>query len=188
MPKATNEPAEDANAPEESDAPEAAEENEAKAPKSLVSRLLPILAILLIPAGVGGFIAYSQYTSIAEAAVSSGLTLGLVDDEEADSMITYGQFMTLDELLVNPKDSEGKRFLVVSLGLETKSPAVAGEIAQKDVVVRDAILQLLSEHTAADLAAIEQRDTLKLEILGKLNNILQEGDIERLYFTQYLLQ
>lgn len=188
MPKPTNESADDAKAAPESEAPEGAENAEKKAPKSFVRTMLTVLAVLLVPASVGGFVAYTQFGSIAEAAVASGMTFGFMHEADSTESMSYGQFVTLDELLVNPKDSEGKRFLIVSLGLETKSPVVFDELERKDVVVRDAILSLLSEHTAAELGSIEQRDTLKVQILDTLNMVLQEGEIQRLYFTQYLLQ
>ena len=182
MPKATKEAPEET--PEKED--DAAEVAEAAHPKKSSRMMLVVVAVLLVPALVGGYLAYSHFGQIAEAVASTGAGAG--DDTATDSATTYGQFTSIDELLINPKNSGGKRFLVVSLGVETKSPAVIGELAQKDVVVRDAILQLLSERTSDELAAIERRDSLKQQIIFRLNGILQEGDIDRLYFTQYLLQ
>ena len=181
MPKATKEAPEET--PEkEVDAAEVADE----APPEKSSRMmLAVVAVLLVPALIGGYLAYNHFGKIAEAVASTGVGSS---GQAADSTTTYGQFASIDELLVNPKNSGGKRFLVVSLGVETKSPAVLGELEQKDVVVRDAILQLLSERTSDELAAIERRDSLKQQIIFRLNGILQEGDIDRLYFTQYLLQ
>ena len=182
MPKATKE------APEETpEVEDGAAEIAEEAPAKKSSRgMLIMMVVLLVPAIVGGYLAYSHFGQITEAVASTGA--GSAEANSRDSVTTYGQFASINELLVNPKNSGGKRFLVVSLGVETKSTAVIGELEQKDVVVRDAILQLLSERTSDELAAIERRDSLKQQIIFRLNGILQEGDIDRLYFTQYLLQ
>ncbi len=161
---------------------------ESTARNRLIRLLLMILPVIFIPAAVGGFLAYSQYVSLAQAAVSNGLHIGIVEKAAGTEPIRYGQFATINDLLINPKQSGGKRFLVLSLGVETKSSSVIAELDEKEIVVRDAILQLLSEHTAEELASIELRESLKEEVVSRLNSILQSGEIDRLYFTQYLLQ
>lgn len=182
MPESNNEVREQ----EEVEAAEGAEEaaEEGKKGKPLLVWLLPLI---LMPAVGGAYFAYTQYTTIAQAAVSAGLDVGFAGSA-AEEPIEYGQFKTIEDLLINPAGSDGKRFLVVSLGLETKSADVLVELEQKDIVVRDAVLRLLSERTAEELAAIEKRGEIKAQILEELNTVLQTGTIERLYFTQFLLQ
>lgn len=160
----------------------------ASGPGGLIRLLLMVLPVLLIPAAVGGFLAYSQYVSLAQTAVSNGFEYGVVEKVKGDEPIKYGQFATINDLLVNPKGSGGKRFLVISLGVETKSSNVIVELTEKEVVVRDAILQMLSEYTADELSSIDLRETLKTQLIVRLNSLLQKGEIDRLYFTQYLLQ
>ena len=179
MPEQTNELSEGA-LPEE-DAPEGGK-------KGLVRLLTTVLPIMLLPAAGGAYLAYSQFPMLAEAAASIGINFGLVEEAEEDKPIEYGQFTTLNDVMLNPADSGGKRFLVVSLGLETRTSDVIAELEQKDIVVRDAVLRLLSAYTSEELSSIELRSRLKDEILAELNRVLQKGDIDRLYFTQYLLQ
>lgn len=173
--------------PEEIEEIEEFEEAES-GPNGLVRLLLMVLPVLLIPAAVGGFLAYSQYVSLAQTAVTNGFEFGLVEKVAGNEPIEYGQFATINDLLINPKNSGGKRFLVLSLGVETKSSDVIAELEQKEIVIRDAILQMLSEHTADELSSIELRETLKIQLIARLNSHLQKGEIDRLYFTQYLLQ
>lgn len=163
-------------------------ESERSGPNALVRLLLIALPVLLIPAAVGGFLAYSQYVSLAQTAVANGIGFGVIEKAKGAEPIQYGQFATINDLLINPKDSGGKRFLVLSLGVETKSSDVIAELAEKEIVVRDAILQMLSEHTADELASIDLRESLKTRLIERLNSVLQKGEIDRLYFTQYLLQ
>lgn len=151
----------------------------------LLKILLPLIVLAL---GGGGFLAYSQYPVLAEAAVSAGIDFSFADESAESAPIEYGEFTTIEDLLINPAGSGGKRFLVVSLGVESRSGSVIAELAQKEIVVRDAVLRLLSRRTADELGSIDLRAQIKDEILTELNGVLQKGEIERLYFTQYLLQ
>ncbi len=160
-----------------------------KGPKKGAVRLvLTILPVLLLPAAIGAAIAYSQYARIAETAAATGIEYGGLQRGEKEKSVRYGHFITISDLLINPAGTGGKGFLVVTIGLETRSSSVIAEIQQKDIVIRDAILQLLGEQTQEKLAAIELRSELKDEIVHKLNQILQKGEVDRLYFTQFLLQ
>ncbi len=56
------------------------------------------------------------------------------------------------------------------------------------MVVRDTIIKILGTRTVDELANIESRTALKDEIRLAVNGILTEGEINRMYFTQYVLQ
>ncbi len=147
-----------------------------------------LLPVVLISLGGGAYLAYHQYTSLAEAAVTMGIDYGLAERSTADVPVEYGEFTTIDDLLINPAGSGGKRFLVVSLGVEARDGDVLAELTKRDIVVRDAVLRLLSRRTAEELGSIDLRSEIKEEVISELNGILQKGEITRLYFTQYLLQ
>jgi flagellar protein FliL len=154
----------------------------------VLSALKMLLPIVLISLGGGGYLAYSQYASLAEAAASAGIHVGLGERPDEEAPVEYGEFGTIDDLLINPAGSGGNRFLVVSLGVEAQQHAVLEELLAKEIVVRDAVLRLLSRRTAEELGSIELRDQIKNELLVELNAVLQDGEIDRLYFTQYLIQ
>jgi len=164
------------------------EENVEAEGRGVLSFLKLLLPIVLVSLGGGGYLAYSQYTSLAEAAVSAGIDRGFAGRPDRDAPVEYGEFTTINDLLINPAGSGGNRFLVVSIGVEAKRGAVLEELTSKDIVVRDAVLRLLSRRTAEELGSIELRDQIKDDLLDELNAILQDGEVERLYFTQYLIQ
>ncbi len=112
-------------------------------------------------------------------------------EEEAggeDAGIQYGEFLELTDIIVNPADSNGRRLLMVSLGIESIEPTLLESITAREMVVRDTIIKILGRRTVEDLAAIEQRNVIKGELLQAVNGVLTEGQISRLYFTQYVLQ
>ena len=147
-------------------------------------RLILIPLILLAAAG-GAWVAYSQYGTLAGTAAALGLG---GDANDAEKPIEYGEFMEIDGLVINPANSEGRRYLMVKLGLESNKGAVLEELKQKEVVVRATVLKLLAAHTVEDLANIELRAQIKEELRSAVNAILRKGEVDRLYFTQYVLQ
>ena len=148
--------------------------------------LFMLLAVVLLALGAGGYVAYSQYVTLATTASKVGLGGG--SEEEEEKPVEYGEFLEIEGLVVNPSDSEGRRFLMVKLGLESSKAAVLEEVESKQVVVRDTVLKLLARRTVVELAAVELRTELKEELRAAVNGVLREGEVQRLYFTQYVLQ
>lgn len=150
--------------------------------------LLALLPIILLPLGGGAWLAYSHYEDLATISNAIRRDFGKEQTKEAeDEPIEYGEFAQLENLVVNPAASDG-RFLMISLGMEFSEAAVTEEIGSRDVVIRDTVLRLLSKRTVPELSDIDLRDAIKDELRESLNGILEEGDINRLYFTQYVLQ
>jgi len=152
-------------------------------------RVILVAAIGVAAAG-GGAVAYLQY----EWLVQQARALPVVGETSSasgggdQSNKTFGTFTEVEGLIVNPADSGGSRYLAVSLAFETSSSGVVDEIKEKEVVVRDAVLDLLSERTSAELTAPARRDTLKQMLRDRTNRLLQSGTVDRLYFTQFVLQ
>jgi flagellar FliL protein len=156
----------------------------AEAPKR---RGLLLALAAVVPAALGAWLAVSQPASIgslfgAEAAATEAPA------EPAAEPVEYGAFSEIQGLIVNPAGTEGLRYLMVNVGFESAKPKVLEEVTTKEVAVRDAILKILSEKTVPQLADIALRDSLKIEIRDTVNVILSDGQVDRLYFTQYVLQ
>jgi len=134
--------------------------------------LLPILALVL--GGGAGCYQYYRLSAAGQAA----------PEEEP---IEYGQFTQLPGIIVNPAGSGGRRYLMIDLGLESAEAKTLEEVSAREVVIRDAVVRILSEKTVEQLASIDGRAALKDTLRLTVNRILK-GDIDRLYFTQYVLQ
>lgn len=150
-----------------------------------------ILVALVGVAAVGGAgTAVTQYGRIAQTAAALPFVGGeeAAAGEERDASAAHGTFTELKGLVINPAESGGARYLAVSLAFETTSPEVVKELEAKEVVVRDAVLNLLSQRTVAELSAFEQREALKESLRAATNDLLIHGTVDRLYFTQFVLQ
>jgi flagellar FliL protein len=139
---------------------------------------------MLVSAGGGAWLAYAQYPSLAQFA----FRMSGPEEESADTPVEFGEFMELANIIVNPADSDGRRLLMLSLGLETNEPSTLESITQREMVVRDTVIKILGQRTVDELADIEERTVIKDQLREAINGILSEGEIKRMYFTQYVLQ
>lgn len=142
-----------------------------------------LLPFLLLGMAGGGWVAYSQYPVFAS--VLGGSTN---PEEEVEKPIEYGEFMELENMIVNPAGTQGKSYLMIKIGLESPNGSALQEITERQVVVRDTLLNILSTRTVDELSSIELRIEIKQELREAVNRILQKGEVSRLYFTQYVLQ
>ena len=166
---------------DESASPDALEAAEAKGGSNLLIILLPVI---LLSSVLGGFLAYSQYPTLAKIA---GVING-EEEEEEEEPLAFGEFMELSNIIVNPADSDGRRLLMISLGMETAEGSILESITEREMVVRDTIIKILGTRTVEELANIEQRTLIKNQLRTAVNGVLTEGEIDRMYFTQYVLQ
>jgi flagellar FliL protein len=172
-----------------------------RAPSFVERQFWPLLVgVILLSATVGVGVVYLQYGQVDQTLQSVPYTdrvartipyIGSPADSLAESSKEpreYGSFTRMQGLVVNPAGSAGNRYLAVSLAFESKSRSVEEEIQRKKVVVRDAVLSLLSEQTVDELADPSQRDELKSMLREETNGILRSGTVDRLYFTEFVLQ
>lgn len=152
----------------------------------LLARLL-LITLTLGPAVAGAWLAYFYYPTLAQATQRFYGTNHDTSDDKARP-IKYGQFMELQGFIINPAGTGGTRYLMVNLGLESANASTLEELKEKEVVVRDTILKLLGQRTVDELADIGLRTQLKQELRDAVNTVLQKGKIDRVYFTQYVLQ
>jgi flagellar protein FliL len=171
--------------------PAEADDDTEVAPEPKRSRRFPkwlaLIPIILLPAAGGALLAFSKYETIAVGSTEAWLRFAAAGSSEAAPR-AYGDFIKIDGMIVNPARSEGKRFLLVDIGLESTSSAALGELQQKEIVVRDTILKVLGSRTVEELTSLDHRNAMKEDILGAINSVLTKGTIEYLYFTQYVLQ
>jgi len=102
--------------------------------------------------------------------------------------LEVGQFFELNDIVINPAESGGRRYLVVELGLETQDPMVVEEATSKEIWIRDAIISLLTQKTAQELMEVSVRNRLKEEIIETINAKMDQGKFSKLFFKKYILQ
>ncbi len=94
----------------------------------------------------------------------------------------------IEDIIVNPAGTGGRRFLSTSIGFELESEAVSGLIVEREAIVRDALITILSSQSIPELSDFKQREKLRRLIKLRVEKLLQTEEIAAVYFTEFVLQ
>ncbi len=94
----------------------------------------------------------------------------------------------VDNLVLNPANSGGTRFLMVNATFELKDAAADEKLKAHDPEVRDVLLYVLGTKTVEELADVTKRESLKQEILAALKKQFPDAGVSRVYFPQFVIQ
>jgi len=92
------------------------------------------------------------------------------------------------DLVVNPAETDGTRYVCATVSLESSSPAVAEEIKQRESQIRDALIKILGKRTVTELSSLTARERIREEIQYSVNGLLSSGEVEGVYFSNFVLQ
>lgn len=110
------------------------------------------------------------------------------EKEEKKATEDIGEIYLFKDVVVNPANTGGRRYLVVSMGFELDTKKLGGEIERKEPQIRDAVITLLSQKGISYLVDIQQREFLRGEIVDAVNRHLSQGQVIKVYFVKYVLQ
>ncbi len=112
----------------------------------------------------------------------------------------YTQMVPMREFVVNLLDMGGRRYLKIQIDYEvglTKKPKVSSEgkaqelppeIKEKEAILRNYIINILSNNSASDIRTIEGKNELRKAILVKSNFILKKTKVLNVYFNDFIIQ
>jgi len=99
-----------------------------------------------------------------------------------------GEIFMVEGLLVNPTGTSGMRYLSASLALEVAEHEVIERLEEKKLQIRDLLITILSSRTVDELTTVSERERMRKEIAGRLNQLLAPDKIRAVYFVDYVLQ
>lgn len=94
----------------------------------------------------------------------------------------------VDNLVLNPAQSNGTRFLMASVSFSLAEESASEEMEARDAQVRDALLTVLGHKTVEQLTDIAARDSLKSELKTAVSGIVPEGTVQGVYLPQFVIQ
>src|SRR5690606_9351791 len=107
------------------------------------------------------------------------------DQAKEDEFI--GKVVPMETFLVNLAGSRGGKLAKITMELEVSSADVMGEIDRRKPQIRDIIIILLSSKNYEQVSSREGKDFLREEIRDRVNSFLTKGKINKVYFTEFLL-
>ncbi len=107
---------------------------------------------------------------------------------KADAGRIIGETYPLETFVVNIRDGERDRYLKLKTELEVSSSETAEEIAQRLPQIRDLVISLLGSKSFEDIRTIEGKNFLREELLLRVNSLLITGSVNRIFFTEFVVQ
>lgn len=179
-------------------AEEKEEKQEKKGGGSLVLIIVSVLlVVLLLVAGIiivllasggdeGEAAAQNAPAQVAQEAAPQ--KAAAKPQERSNDYFNVGPMYPLDQFLVNLLSETGSRYLKMELNIELSAETLTPEIDQKKPLLRDIIIKILTSKTYEDISTAKGKERLKDEIATKLNEILRDGYIKNVYFTDFIVQ
>jgi flagellar FliL protein len=151
---------------------------ESQAPKKSKLKWVIIITAIVVLIGAGGFFGYSKFKKNTEvkAAAEKGKKVSII--------------CPLKSFVVNLLDKRGveRRYLKVTIEVEVGNAADKQLIESNDPQLRDSALLLLSNQTLNEINTMEGKLALKQELLSRMKQILGEGVVRRIFFTEFVVQ
>lgn len=97
-----------------------------------------------------------------------------------------GKLIPLETFLVNLAGSHGRKLAKVNMELEVSNNEVQEEIDKLKPKIRDIIIIIVSSKTYAQISTKEGKDQLRDEIRDQVNLFLTKGQIQKVYFTEFI--
>lgn len=167
--------------------------------------IVMIVAAALVSLGLGAggafFFAGSQksHAPAAEAHASEGEggehggegehgAAGEADAQKKASESYKERLYALEPLVVNVTGDGYNRFLKLRIEFEASDVELKTEIEARLPQLRDALIVLLSSKQLSDITDFEGKALLKEDILERVNDLLETGEVKSVLFTEFVVQ
>ncbi|AZB42947.1 flagellar basal body-associated protein FliL [Bacillus sp. FJAT-42376] len=138
-------------------------------------KLLSIMFIIITSITLIGVAALAVMTNFFEKDTSGAPTI----DEVVESSVDVPELTT---------NLAGGSIVRISLKLETDSKKAKTELEKREFQVKDVVISELSNMKADQLAGTKGKEQLKKTVMEGINKLMQEGKVEKVYTTSFILQ
>jgi flagellar FliL protein len=111
-----------------------------------------------------------------------------IDEKMASFSSSESVYHQMENIIVNPADSDGERYLLLTIALELRSSSAIAAIDKHNVKITDQINSILAAKTVDELNDRSMRDAIKQEIGIAINQTLKKNSVQNLFFTKYVMQ
>lgn len=169
----------------------AAEDSGGQSKVSVMTKLLKLLPIFFVVLNLGVSGAGVYFVFLATV----GWTYPTITEEEEMAHLPEVRekrdhspiYYTLEKFTVNLEGTP-KRMIQTELSLEMLDEKGFEEVVTLGAQARDSIVALLNSKTFSDVESIQGKLFLKDQIATTLNQILKNGVVKGVYFSQFVVQ
>ncbi|ALC86023.1 MULTISPECIES: flagellar basal body-associated protein FliL [Bacillaceae] len=139
------------------------------------NKLLTIMLIILVCITLLGVVALLFISQLNKPDEETGPTI----DEIVESSIDIPEITT---------NLAGNKFIRISLKVQTDSKEAAEELIKRDFQVKNIVITELSEMTPEDLEGKQGKATFQSSLKTKINELMNDGEVQQVYITSYIIQ
>jgi flagellar FliL protein len=100
-----------------------------------------------------------------------------------------GKFIaSFDDIIVNPAGTNGQKLMLTSVSFDMPDEKQLQELKEKELIVKDIIINTLSNKTLLEVGKVGYKDTLKTELANNVMAKFGNLKISNVYFTKYIIQ
>ncbi|CBG40359.1 flagellar basal body-associated protein FliL [Helicobacter mustelae] len=105
------------------------------------------------------------------------------------SLLSIGPLYSMPKpFIVNLVTQSGRRYLKTSITFELSNPKLQQEVEQKTSILQDIIIDVLSSKSIEEIVTTKGKERIKDEILQRVNQILVDGYMKNIFFTEFVVQ
>lgn len=110
------------------------------------------------------------------------------DGHGADGPDGQSFVYAIQDIVVNPAGTGGSRFLSASFAFELDADHLEAAMTEKEAMVRDALITILSSKTVPQLTDPKQKEIVRYQIKKRVSKLLDTEAVANVYFTDFVLQ
>ncbi len=170
---------------EEKDTPK--DSKEAMQPKKPFLRYI-ILGVIVMVLGAGGYVGWDLFIKGKQSEDKKETRIPKFRSKSKKEEVRIA--CPLESFIVNLMDKAGlgKRYLKVTISLEVGNEEYEKMVERHKPQLRDTILLLLSSQSFNEISTMEGKLELKQALLSRINQVLGQGIVHRIYFTEFVVQ
>jgi flagellar FliL protein len=139
------------------------------------NKLLTIMLIILVTITLIGVIVVVLLTQLNKESASTEPTIDEIVLASVD----------VPDITTNLAD---KRVVRLQLKIQTANEDAASELSKRDFQTKNIVIQELSEMTQEDLEGKQGKISFQNALKAQLNELMQEGEVQQVYITSYIIQ
>ena len=148
-------------------------------------KLFVILGIVVFQAIISYFIIDMLFVSPAKGENEQAEVTATENESSQNKEI--GEIFVIDDIVVNPTDTKGRRFIALSIGLESAAGVKIDKVKKRKPQISDTVIFLLAGKTLRDFIDVSNRENLRQEIHNAINEVAPDM-VARVYITRFIIQ
>lgn len=94
---------------------------------------------------------------------------------------------TVEDVIINPAETGGDRLLLVSIGVDVQSEEQLTILGERQMLIKDLIINTLSAKTLDELSTAGSKEILKQEIIAGVQEMIPSIRVNNIYFSKYVI-